>query len=146
MGTPSNRQLNWTSVSFTPSGGTLIPITEVQDVKFDVAGEVREGRGDGDYYASAVNVVGAKPTAEITTQFITKINTITIGSKGGIAAKHNDYDNGSGSGSIAYVMSPCVVTANSRSGAHMQIGQGTISFQGYAVDGVTNPLSATVTP
>jgi hypothetical protein len=69
-----------------------------------------------------------------------------VGAVGTFTATHNDAKNGTGSGSITYTLSNAVIAQTNVKGSHRQFGQGTLVLSAFSSDGVTNPLSVSVSP
>jgi hypothetical protein len=126
----TKRYMNWTGVSFTPQGGTLTAITGVSTVAIDNGGSLIKFSGDGDRFNTTVDLA--------------IVNTWPVGTVGTVVATHNDAKNGVGTGAITYTLTNAVLSKRPLSGAHRQFGQGTITFECFSSDGVTNPLSTTI--
>lgn len=135
-------QLNWTAVGFTPSGGSLTPITRVTNVDFTPGGSLIAFSGDNNRFPTVIANAMNAPRCTITTANIGLILGIAPGTVGTVGATHKDAIGGS-NGDIVYVLSNAVVENTSGSGPHGQFGSGTISFQAFSSDGTTNPLAFT---
>lgn len=136
----SKRQMNWTPVVWTPSGGSASTATGVTNVR--VAGGanfVRFG-GDGDIYDTLVVLATANPTITITTADEIWLMGIAVGGRGTVAATHKDARGATG-GNLTLTLTGAVADAPDLGGQHRQIGSGSINFSAESADGVTNPLS-----
>jgi hypothetical protein len=140
----TKRYMNWTGVSFTPQGGTLTAITGVSTVAIDNGGSLIKFSGDGDRFNTTVVNDFNEPSVTITTADLAIVNTWPVGTVGTVVATHNDAKNGVGTGAITYTLTNAVLSKRPLSGAHRQFGQGTITFECFSSDGVTNPLSTTI--
>jgi hypothetical protein len=137
----SGRFMNWDGVAFTPSGGVAQPITEVQNVTIDLRPTLRGASGDADLMPTAKALEYLDPRATVESEDIKSINSIPPGRRGTLVATHNDFINGSGSGAMTYTINNCVVGGGGRSGAHRQVGRGTLEFETFSSDGTTSPVA-----
>jgi hypothetical protein len=142
----SGRYINWEGTSWTPSGGSATPITEVQDIQIAMRPEVRSGRGDADFFNTAKNVVGADPQITVNTQNVGVVKSLGLGARGSFTSTLNDANNLSGSGAITVtVASPqAVVTDTGFGDAGQQYATARAVFDTYSLDGVTSPITYTV--
>jgi hypothetical protein len=137
----SGRFMNWDGVGFTPTSGTLTPINEVQNVTVDLRATLRGASGDADLFPSAKALEYMDPRVTVETEDLKVVNTLTPGTRGTFHATHNDFINGAGSGAMTYTISNCVIGSGPRSGAHRNVGRGTIEIETMAPDGVTSPIA-----
>jgi hypothetical protein len=140
----SKLQMNWSAVGFTPSGGTLAPITKIQECSFDRGGTLIPYLGDGDRYPTTIVNATNHPRCTIRTGDVATIGAWAPGTVGVVTATHNDAMLAAG-GNVVYVLVNAVVENSSDGGAHAQYGEAPISFLAYSSDGVTSPLSFTRT-
>jgi hypothetical protein len=144
--TATKRFMNWTGVSFTPTGGSSTLITGVTSLTIDSGGTLSRFSGDGDrYYTTVVNDFN-EPVITIQSADLAAIRTNPTGTVGTFSATHNDAKNGAGSGAVTYTLTNAVIATNPIQGAHRQFGQGTLTITAFSADGVTNPLSTTIVP
>lgn len=137
----TKRQKDWTAVGFTPTSGSLVTITGVTQVAMDFGQNLVKFSGDGDLYPTCVVVDLSDPTITVTAADSIAINTICAGVRtGAFTATHKDAKAATG-GAITYALSNARVMTGNNSGAHRQIGSGTISFCGESTDGTTSPLA-----
>jgi hypothetical protein len=142
----TKRSMNWTSVSFTPTGGTASVITGVSAITIDAGSTLNKFAGDGDrYYTTVVNDMN-DPTVTVHAADLASIRANPPGTVGTFTATLNDARNGTGSGSIVYTLANAVVSNSVVAGAHRAFGQGTLTLSAFSSDGVTNPLSTTIAP
>jgi hypothetical protein len=142
----TKRFLNWTGVTFTPVGGSPTVITGVTSVSIDSGGSLLKFAGDGDRYHTTVVNDFNEPTISVQAADLAAIRANPVGTVGTFTATHNDAKNGIGSGSVTYTLSNSVIASNTIRGSHRQFGQGTLTLTAFSSDGVTNPLSASLTP
>lgn len=142
----TKRFLNWTGVTFTPVGGQPTVITGVTSVSIDSGGSLLKFAGDGDRYNTTVVNDFNDPTITVHAADLAAIRANPVGVVGTFTATHNDAKNGTGSGSITYTLSNAVVAQVNVKGSHRQFGQGMLVLSAFSADGVTNPLSASVSP
>lgn len=141
--TASNRFMNWTGVTFAPDGGTLVPITEVQDIDSNPDVQIVGASGDADVYESAKALARIDPKFVIRTQNLQAVAVLPPGTRGTLTFTHNDFMNGALAGAMTRVVDNCIIGNNPIRGAHRQVGEGTINVETYAPDGVTSPISIT---
>ena len=142
----TKRLLNWTGVTFTPVGGSPTVITGVTSVSIDSGGSLLKFAGDGDRYSTTVVNDFNDPTITVNAADLAAIRANPVGTVGTFTATHNDAKNGTGSGSITYTLSNAVIAQANVKGSHRQFGQGTLVLSSFSTDGVTNPLSVSVSP
>ncbi len=142
---PSKRFINWTNASFTPAGGTVIPILGITQCTIDRGVTYVMDSADADFYDSLAAAVGAKPKATIATNRPGILDTVPVGVIGVFSIQRNDAINGgaAGGGAVIYSLTG-VFDPATQAGAHHQIGTGGGSFVGVSADGTTNPLSVAV--
>jgi hypothetical protein len=142
----TKRFLNWTGVTFTPVGGQPTVITGVTSVAIDSGGSLLKFAGDGDRYNTTVVNDFNDPTITVQAADLAAIRANPVGTVGTFTATHNDAKNGTGSGSVTYTLANAVIAQTNVKGAHRQFGQGTLVLSSFSTDGVTNPLSVSVSP
>jgi len=135
-------QLNWTGVTFTPSGGSLTTFTRVTSVEINPGGQLAAFSGDNDSFVTVVARTASAPSVTVTGGNIAQFQGFASGTTGAFAAIHKDARGGS-SGDIVYALANAVVQNAPGSGSHNQFGSGSITFQSFSSDGSTNPLSFT---
>ncbi len=141
----TKRFLNWTGVTFTPTGQDPISITGVTSLGIQKhGGALLKFSGDGDRYMTTVVPDVIEPEITIQTADLTALRSIPVGTIGTLSATHNDARNGTGVGAITYTLANAVVSANTHQGEHRKFGRGTIAFSAFSVDGQTNPLTSSV--
>jgi hypothetical protein len=138
--------MNWTGVTFTPQGGSSIALTGVTSVQIDLGGSLQKFAGDGDRFHTTVVNDFHDPTVTIQCADLAAIRMLPVGTVGTFTATHNDARNGQGSGAITYTLANAVVASNPIQGSHRHFGQGTLTLTAFSADGVTSPLSTTITP
>ncbi len=142
----TKRFMNWSGVTFTPVGGQPTLISGVTSVAIESGGSLARFAGDGDRYVTTMVNDFNEPAVTIQAADLASLRANPVGTVGTLTATHNDAKNGSGSGAVTYTMSNAVVASCHVHGAHRQFGQGSITFASFSGDGVTNPLSTSITP
>ena len=140
----TKRFMNWTGVTFTPSGGSATTITGVTSVAIDPGGHILKFSGDGDRYSTTVVNDFNDPVVTLHSADLGAIRANPPGTAGTLTATHNDARNGAGTGAITYTLSNAVIANSPIQGSHRQFGQGTLTITAFSSDGVTNPLSTTI--
>lgn len=140
---PTNRQMNWTGVAFTPAGGVSTTLNGVTNVDYDRGISLVGFSGDSDQYMTVKTMDLQDPKFTIGLANIKVINSIPGGSRGAFTATHNDAVNGAapGGGGIIYSTATAIMGSATSSGAHRQFGQGSVVFETWSVDGYTNPVA-----
>src|ERR1051326_2537818 len=134
----TKRYMNWTGVSFTPTGGTATSISGVTSVNIDTGGSLMRFSGDGDRYSTTVVNDYNEPVITVHAADLAAVRANPVGTVGTFTATHNDAKNGTGSGAITYTLTNAVIASNPVQGTHRQFGQGTLTVTAYSTDGITN--------
>ncbi len=142
----TKRLMNWTGVTFTPTGGTAVSITGVTSISFESGGSLAKFSGDGDRFSTTVVNDFNDPSVVVQAADLASIRANPVGTAGTFTATHNDAKNGLGSGAMTYTLTNAVVANNPIHGGHRQFGLGTLTLAAYSSDGVTNPLSIAIAP
>jgi hypothetical protein len=142
----TKRFMNWTAVSFTPTGGSTTVITGVASVSIDSGGSLVRFSGDGDRYNTTVVNDHNDPVVTVHSADLAAIRANPAGIVGTFTATHNDARNGANTGAITYTLTNAVIANCPVQGAHRQFGQGTLTITAFSADGITNPLSTTIVP
>src|SRR5690348_12006221 len=140
----TRRFMNWTGVTFTPANSTPVSITGVTSIEIDSGGSLQKFSGDGDRYSTTVVNDFNDPTVTVHSADLAAVQSFPVGTVGIFTATHNDAKNGTGAGAVTYILNNAVVASNPIHGAHRQFGQGVLTLTSYSVDGLTNPLSTSV--
>jgi hypothetical protein len=128
-------QINWNNVQF----GTNV-IKRVTNAMFGQGGSLIKFKGDIDVYPSVVAAVDIEPHASITTGDPATMMTFTPGQDLTLTATMKDAKGVSG-GDIIFTLIHAVFENADTTGQHAQFGTVTGTFQAYAPDGITPPLS-----
>lgn len=139
----SKRQMNWSPVAFTPQGGTAMIASGVTNVSIDGGGQLVKFAGDGDRFHTTVVNAMSDPTMTITSADESWLMGISPGARGSVSATHKDAK-GLVGGNITYSLANAVAESPSVAGSHAAFGSGTIRFCAESADGITNPLSFTL--
>ena len=140
----TNRHMNWSGVSFTPQNGTPTLISGVSSITIDSGGNLAKFSGDGDRYNTTIVNDFNDPLITIQAADLAAIRANPVGTVGTFSATHNDAKNGPGSGAITYTLVNSVIASNPVHGTHRQFGLGTLTITAFSLDGVTNPLSTSI--
>jgi hypothetical protein len=135
-------QLNWTGVSFTPTGGSATSITRVMAGMFGQGGHLIKFKGDTDLYPTVIAAPTVEPHASFTTADVGTMMGFAPGSAGALAATLSDAKAQTG-GAVVFALANAVFENASATGQHAQFATVTGTWQAYSSDGVTNPLSFT---
>jgi hypothetical protein len=135
-------QVNWSAVSFTPSGGSLQAITKVNDVQFDPGGQLLPYSGDTDRYPTTIINQMNNPRATVRSGDVANLQGFVPGTVGTFNATFKDAKLATG-GDMLYVLSNAVIENAPGGGTHAQYGEATLSMLAYSSDGVTSPLAFT---
>lgn len=135
----TNLQMNWDAVTHG-----AVSIKRVQSVSFDMGGNNQGYAADVDQYNSVVVNTMNQPTATVVSGDPATLMGIAPGTDAAFSATHLDAKGATG-GNIVYVLANAVSNGGQTSGDHAAFGTATMTFMGYAPDGVTNPLSFTRT-
>lgn len=133
----TNRQLNWTDVSY---GATAI--TGITNITIDQGGKMQRLSADDDRYTTLAVLVSSEPSIKIDLVDPAKAMGISAGAVGDLTATHKDAK-GATLGDIIYVLAGAVAETATATGSHQTFGTATLSFFGVSPDGQTNPLSFT---
>ncbi len=140
----TKRFMNWSGVSFTPSGGQATPITGVTAVEIDAGGSLAKFAGDGDRYHTTIVNDHNDPTVTVHSADLAAVRANPVGTVGIFTATHQDARNGSGPGAITYTLANAVIASNPIRGGHRKFGEGVLTLTAYSTDGITNPLSTSI--
>jgi hypothetical protein len=132
---PTGAQINWGSVEY----GTH-PIKRVTSGGFSLGGQLIRFNGDTDRYTSIIANVNNEPSATFTTADVGSLMTIPTAGSATLAATLLDALAATGGDVIFSLVNAVYETADAQA-QHAQFGTVTASWQGYASDGQTNPLS-----
>lgn len=135
-------QMNWAAVGFTPTGGTLVSITKVQDCNFDPGGSLKDYSGDTDRFPTTIVNDMNKPKATVQSGDVATIQALTPGTIGTFTATWKDAKLATG-GDIIYILINAVLENTGGGGKHSDYGTATATFRAFSSDGTTNPLSFT---
>lgn len=141
----TNLFINWTAVSFTPSGGSLTAIDKVTSVRVNHDVNIETFKGDLAKFVQAVAATNQMREITVTTGNAKTVETIVQGAVGSFTATLADAYNGTtaGGGAQVLALTNCIVSRKDVSGDHSRFASATITFMGYAADGETDPLTIT---
>jgi hypothetical protein len=134
--------MNWSSVGFTPSGGSLASYDAIDNVSIDYGGQLEKYAGGADVYNTTVVNGMNEPSVSIDSTDPAQWAALSIGTTGTLTATWNDAKLATG-GAIVYTLINAVVEKNSAQGAHAKMGTASIGFSLYSSDGTTSPISFT---
>lgn len=139
----TNRFINPTSCSFTPSGGSLTNIKGVQSVSLNPNVQEVKGSGDGDLFNTFMGVVGIDYAITIEVINPAALNAIAPGTIGSLVFTLNDARNGAttGQGAIIYTISNAVFAPQTLTAPHRQLATNQYQFGTYSTDGTTSPVA-----
>lgn len=140
----TNVYMNFSAVTFTPNGGTLVPITEVEDVKLGRKAQTVEWQAGLDKGPRLKVRTNRTRTVTLMGANIFAMMGISPESEGTLVVVLNDLKNqagGVGSGQLTITLANCSTDDFSVSGKHNAIAQGSATFSAVWSDGQTDPLS-----
>jgi hypothetical protein len=120
-----------------------MPLNRITQASLAWNFEVINNRADLDIYDSSAHIVGAKPTLTLTGMNAMLYLTLVSGI-GAMTWTVGNADDQTGTGSVAWTMSPSMNPLGDYTGAHGQYATGNLTMMGLAADGLTNPVSYTV--
>jgi hypothetical protein len=132
-------QINWTAVSH---GATNI--TRVTNAMFGQGGNLIKFKGDTDLYPSVIANVDNEPHASVTTADVGTMMGINPGTTATLNATLNDAKAQTG-GAVVFALANAVFENADTTAQHAQFASVTGTWQAFASDGLTNPLSFTRT-
>lgn len=144
MGVPANRFVNFSGVTFTPSGGSAVVITEVQNIGYDPKAKLIQASGDADLYDTAVALVSIAPEITIESQNLIALQSLVPGTHGTLTYILHDFYNGTGTGAITRTITGCVVGSPTQDSKHRQAATGRLVLQAFSADGITSPVAESI--
>jgi hypothetical protein len=132
-------QINISAVQFNS-----VSITRVTACMFGRGTSLVKFKGDTDVYDSIIAAPTLQPHASITTADIGTVFGFTPGTSSTLTATLNDALLATG-GAVVFTMTNAVFENADAQAQHAQFGTVTATWQAYASDGTTNPLSFTRT-
>jgi hypothetical protein len=143
MSTPTKAFVNWSSVTATPAGGSLITCKNVMSVSLPQSTNQLMLYGDARRFASAIGNVEQSVGMSITTTDIAFAAALSYNTTYTLTAVLNDLVNGAaaGGGAIQWTLVNAALKSNGISATNNQLGSVTIEFTAYATSDV-NPLSS----
>jgi len=131
----SRANINWTGVQFAST-----PITRVTAAMFGMGGTLIKFKGDTDLYPSIIANVNNEPHASVTTADVGTMFGFAPGAGGTLTGTLNDAKAQTG-GAVVFTMTNAVFENADANAQHAQFGTTTGTWQAYASDGQTPPLS-----
>jgi hypothetical protein len=128
-------QINWDNVTFATT-----TIKRVTNAMFGQGGSLIKFKGDVDVYPSVVAAVDIEPHASVTTGDPGTMMGFTPGQDATLTATMKDAKGVSG-GDVVFTMVHSVFENADATGQHAQFATVTGTWQAYAPDGITPPLS-----
>jgi hypothetical protein len=128
-------QINWEGVEYGSN-----PIKRVTSGGFSLGGQLIRFKGDTDRYTSIIANVNNEPSATFTTADVGSLMTIATSGSATLAATLKDALAATG-GDVVFSLVNAVYETADTTAQHAQFGTVTATWQGYAADGMTNPLS-----
>jgi hypothetical protein len=138
----NKRKINFTTVGFTPTGGSLQSITAVQSIQHDEQASTIASKGDNEIRPTHRAVINADHNVTITHQDHTAHQAVTLGAAGALTYKIKD-GNGDNTGDVTATLSNAVCVNKSRSHQHAAYASLTLGFESYSSDGSTSPMAYT---
>lgn len=141
----SNLFMSYVASSWQPlPTGTAISLDEITEVDWDASGEAEEWYADGSFFPRLILVPRNKRTVKLTGGNVKKLLSLPQNSDGTFTTTLQDAVNGTGTGAINFTLTPCKVLGMPNRGQTGKFATGDVMINGYAPDGLTDPLSYTV--
>lgn len=138
----TNRFINISSCSFTPSGGSLTNIKGVKSVSLAPNAQILKESGDADFFNTFTGAVAADYVVTVETINAAALNAIAPGAVGTLTFTLNDARNGSttGQGALIYTIANAVFDPQTLGAQHRQMATNSYQFHTYSTDGTTSPV------
>ena len=138
----TNRFINISSCSFTPTSGSLTAIKGVKSVTLDPGVQALSESGDADLFNTFRGVVGLDYSVEVEVINAAALNAITPGAVGQLVFTLNDARNGSttSGGALIYTIDNAVFEPGQLGAQHRQMATNRYKFGTYSTDGTTSPV------
>jgi hypothetical protein len=145
----SGKTMNIRNVVFTPDGGPAIPLRGITGVSCSGGGSIQKFAGDGDHFNTTVVNDFADPTVTINSGDRPSAQSLAQGMRGTLSYVVKDARNILSatlqSGDTSYTLSKAVVQSIDFADNFRQFGTNTITLCSESSDGITSPISLTVT-
>jgi hypothetical protein len=140
----SGRQVNFSGVKFTPSGGSAVPIPNVTDISINPRGQVISGRGDNNIMPVLKKRISSDHQVTIATESISVLTTLSVGD-GAFEAILEDAKGGAttGNGALKVAGANGTIADTPIQARHGQFAAGSIAIEFASSDGTTSPLTWT---
>lgn len=141
----TNRYMNWTGAKFTPTGGGAVTINGVESVKLGRDAQPEYFKADLAVYVQAIAVPSMRRAITVTSADVVGLAGIAQGADGAFEVTLADAKNGitNNNGAVKISLTNCVVADNTADGSHGKFAKATITFEGYASNGSTDPMVIT---
>jgi hypothetical protein len=136
----SRANINWTGVSWTPTGGSLTSITRVTAGMFGMGGRLIKFKGDTDLYPTIIACPDQEPHASFTTADVGGMWAFAPGVAGPLVATLNDAKVVT-NGAVVFTMVNATFESATANGNHGAFATVTGTWQAFSSDGSTPPLS-----
>jgi hypothetical protein len=143
----AKRNVNWRTVTFTPTSGSATTFTGVSGISINTGGSTLKFSGDADRFVTTLVQDFQDISITITTADLAAANANPLGTTGAFSAVNKDahqQTSTSGAGDITIGLANAMIVDNPYSGQHRQFSQATVNLASYSTDGVTSPLTVTV--
>lgn len=136
----TNLFMSWTGCTY--NSVTLLKVTKFAPNR---NGSSEAFKGDAAIFDQLIVVPGQKRTFTLTTGDVKAAAAIAVGTDATFVIILNDPKNGvtAAGGAISYTYTHAVLVDNPAEGDHAKFASATLSFEAYALDGVTDPLTVT---
>lgn len=140
----TNLYMNWSGVIYTPGAGSATSFTEVVSISCDFGSDKQSWSADADTFAKLIVTRMNRRVVTLTCGAVNQLMNVVKNSPGSLVFILNDALNVLGTGAITFTLANCIPIETPLSGSHNQFGGGTITFEGYAANGTSDPLSFVV--
>lgn len=141
--TPSNRQLNVLSCTFTPTGGSATTIKGVQSATLAWNADNLSEGGDGDLYDTTTVLVKLAPMVTLEFLNVNALSALAPGVTGVLAYTLGDSKNLAltAGGATIYTISNAIYSPQQTTANFRQLARHTAVFNTASTDGQTSPIA-----
>lgn len=143
-GSASGLFMNVTGCTWTPSGGSVVNLTEITEADVDRGGEMKPWYADGATFAKAMKQVRLTRSLTLMGGNLAQLSAIPSNTPGTLVVVINDLNNGTSTGAMTLTLSNAVLANNPFKGQQSEYGTGSITFNAFSTDGTTDPLVITL--
>ncbi len=140
----TNRYMNVSACTFTPTGGSAAALKGIKSLAFDENGDMLSEGADFDLIDTVYGVVKLAPMVTIETiDAMYGLVTLAAGVVGVLVFTVRDFTNGAtaSGGAKIFTVSNAVLQPRKTASQYRQLGTQTVAFGTFSTDGSTNPVA-----